>query len=274
VSNTAQVTNRSRRLIDDIETGLQDDNVSTTALLRKCVFLGGHTGSAELRDWATKELKGYGREDELPRYRRIGAPICIDAVLGYNIVKGQIISPSSLPEMAQEAGLDESVRLTVSVAQLEDMARQDGDSIKLMLPGGSILMNVMSASMDEFEQITALYWNVSKTSIRGVVDQVRTALAELIAELVATAPDERMTPPKEAADQAVRMIVTGRRNTVNLVNAQASEGGTNTITPAPTAAPPESFFARWRKRGIVVGIATVAAAVFGLLQWMQWMPWQ
>jgi hypothetical protein len=40
-------------------------------LLRKAVALDGRGGLVELRDWAAKELQGYGPDDELPEDRKI-----------------------------------------------------------------------------------------------------------------------------------------------------------------------------------------------------------
>lgn len=46
-------------LLDQIERDVLDENVSVATALRKCVALGGRSGSAALRDWATRELEGY-----------------------------------------------------------------------------------------------------------------------------------------------------------------------------------------------------------------------
>ena len=62
-------------------------------LLRKVVALGGRSGSAQLRDWATRELWGYGPNDDLPPYRRIGAPLQMDAGTMRGFIRGQHLSP-------------------------------------------------------------------------------------------------------------------------------------------------------------------------------------
>jgi AbiTii-like protein len=68
----------SAGLLADLQAGLRDDNGSTTSLLQKCILLGGQVGSERLRDWARHELKGYDGLDQVPEYRRISAPLCID----------------------------------------------------------------------------------------------------------------------------------------------------------------------------------------------------
>jgi hypothetical protein len=47
-------------LLSQIEEGALDSRVPLVDVLRKCVALGGQAGSAELRDWARRELDGYG----------------------------------------------------------------------------------------------------------------------------------------------------------------------------------------------------------------------
>ena len=62
------MTKRST-LLEQIEQAALDDTADITGALRKCVALGGQSGSEELRTWATRELKGYNASDQLPEYR-------------------------------------------------------------------------------------------------------------------------------------------------------------------------------------------------------------
>jgi hypothetical protein len=50
---------RDRNLIDQIERDVSQEDVPVAAALRKVILLGGRVGSTELRDWASRELKGY-----------------------------------------------------------------------------------------------------------------------------------------------------------------------------------------------------------------------
>src|SRR3954464_13871053 len=65
---------RNASLLSELEAGLRDDRSSTTALLQKCILLGGQVGSERLRDWARQELRGYDQRDRVPEYRRFTAP--------------------------------------------------------------------------------------------------------------------------------------------------------------------------------------------------------
>lgn len=68
---------------------------------------------------------------------------------------------------------------------------------------------------------------------------------------------------------------SGEGSTV--VGSQTASGNSSTITgrDASPAAPAanEGFFKRWRKRGIIIGVATVVAALVGVLQLLDWTPW-
>src|SRR4051812_4548435 len=84
-------------LLEEIEQAALDDSADITGALRKCVALGGQSGSETLRAWATRELKGYSGSDELPEYRSVGAPIALDGVTLNTHIRGQQIRPGALP---------------------------------------------------------------------------------------------------------------------------------------------------------------------------------
>jgi hypothetical protein len=130
---------RSSRLIDEIERDALDPSVPVSTPLRKLVALGGQTGSAELREWASRELRGYvGNGVSLPDYRKPGATVRIDGGTFNAVITGQLISPRELPEPANEH-IKEEVPLYGGVAEIEAMieqAKREGGEIKLTLPGG------------------------------------------------------------------------------------------------------------------------------------------
>ena len=63
---------RDETLLSEIERDLLGGK-PLADLLRKCVVLGGRSSSVELRDWASRELRGYNVGDDLPSYRTVGA---------------------------------------------------------------------------------------------------------------------------------------------------------------------------------------------------------
>ncbi len=254
-------------LLDEIERDALDDHVSVATSLWKCVALGGRSGSAAMRDWATRELDGYEGGEELPDYRIVVAPLQLDGMNMSGMIRGQAVPPSALPDFVG-ADIREEVQLRFGIAQIEDLARQS--EIKLGLPMGGDLVRLMNAENEQRgtrgQHIDRIYWAVSPTAFRGVVSHVRTSLVKLIAELRATTPEGHAAPSQDAADQAINFVISGKRAKVNVNAAQAF--GTATTATVNGAAPTEPpTWTAWRTVGaVVVGLATIAAAVFAAIQ--------
>jgi hypothetical protein len=265
---------RGAGLLEQIEQDVLDESTPTAAVLRKCLLLGGHAGSTELRDWARKELHGYDSVEELPDYRWVPAPVKIDAQLGPRQFS-QTIHPHDLPAEVQKAGIDERVPFFGPLAELEDLASQDKDFHQMSLPHASTILKIIAAENTNPRQaIDRVYWEVSKPAIRGMVDHVRTTLVELIAELIATVPEADGTPSKEAVDNALTLAITGKRHKVTVISSVASTGGTSSIVPPKTTEDDEPWWRRWRKRGLIIGFSTFVAAAVGVAAWLQWTPWK
>jgi hypothetical protein len=182
--------------------------------LQKCILLGGQVGSERLRDWARRELKGYDREDEIPEYRRFRAALCIDGVTIRSVVRGQPISAGELPDFAR-GKITEDVALGMALGELEDLSRGAEDIVRLQPPLAQELVRLWNHQRQQqgYDQITSLYWMISRSTITGVVSGVRTALNELVGELIATMPDDNESPTKQTVDAAVGFVVTGGRHT-------------------------------------------------------------
>lgn len=188
-------------------------------LLRKCILLGSQSGSAELRAWAARELKGYNNVEDLPGYRRVSAHIRVDAVTGNTWIKGQTLAASQLPEFARDKITNE-VPLFAGVGELEALyasARTSGKSPQLSLPGWEyIAAAIDKASGNPFQDIQSMYWTLGAASIAGVLDDVRTALAEILAELGAVMPADQETPTADQATQALNLAISGGSPQINI----------------------------------------------------------
>jgi hypothetical protein len=68
---------------------------------------------------------------------------------------------------------------------------------------------------------------------RGIVDQVRTTLTTLIAEVNATMPTGEAIPSAEVATNAFNLAVTGKRNKVSVSTQQS----VTTVTTAASEEP-------------------------------------
>lgn len=250
-----------------------NEQTSLTAALQKCIVLGGRADSEKLRDWARMELRGYEPDQDLPDYRTVRGMLCLDALLPYGgSIRGEQFSARDLPDFARDH-ISEIVPLREGIGLIEQLANASEETLKLQLPMSAELMRFMEAKAAiPGARIIRLYWAVSRASIRAVVEHVRTSLAELVSEMVALMPDDQTVPTKDAADQAVGLVVGGKRNTVNVVASQAAAGSTSRAE-ALRPGGGDGWWQRWRKRGLIVGASTVVAAFAGVATWLDWAPW-
>lgn len=270
------MTRRSSSPLATIQQDLLDGTVPTTRMLQKVVLLGNSIGSSKLVNWAKQELNGYDRDEELPEYRKIRAQILIDYTTPRGLWSKRSIGSEDLPAFVREEGVGNEVPLRNSLAELEGFANgQDGPSVNIALPGGDIIAKAMTrAQEDPFINIDRVYYCVMRPAFHGVVEAVRTALADLIGEIIRVLPEEDMAPPKELADQAVNFLNTGERSTFVINTSQATGGSTSTATMTrPEPKPDGSWWTRWRRRGIAVGVATMIGATATVLSWLQIAPW-
>jgi hypothetical protein len=125
-------------LISQIESDALDDSVALATALHKCLMLAGKSHSEALRDWATRELKGYGKDDEVPDYRVIRAPLLIDGLSGNMHVSNQRFH---VPDWMLEF-VSETLPLRDGVGGLEALLKLD--EIKLGPPGATVLVEGMN----------------------------------------------------------------------------------------------------------------------------------
>jgi hypothetical protein len=263
-------------LLSEIESGALEPSSDLPSLLRKCIALGGVTGSEGLRAWATLELKGYGAEDELPSYREVVAPLLLDGVSGYNMITGQTVPANMIPEFARDR-IKNEVPFPQPIAELDDLLRstrnRGRDSVELGPPGGSELVVLINADLVKRERrqfssttlpptqiIERIYWSVSLASVARILDVVRTTLVELVAEMRAGTPAGEVMPSRAIAEQAVDIAIHGKRNRIVVQQAAHNEGRVvasgSASTDGSTPETPERRLMWW-----LVGVATIVTAV-------------
>jgi hypothetical protein len=264
-------------LLWDIEAGAHNPDSDLPTLLRKCISLGGATGSARLREWATHELKGYGLEDSLPSYRVTRSLLFLDAALPGGRVTGQQVPLTLIPDVARPS-IQGDIHLPQSIAEIADLvysARRDNeDSIRLSPPLAQELVALMNNDLAQRERrswgggldlpqsqtIERVYWRVGLSFFVAIIDAVRTTLVELVAEMRAGTPSDKSFPTHEVAEQAVDIAINGDRNRVviNQVAPSATGAASAGGFASTGSAEPESKSrtAMWW----IVGIAGVVAA--------------
>lgn len=258
----------SPSLLTEIERDLLD-GAPVAEVLRKLILLGGRAGSSELRDWAAAELRGYEDTpmDELPSYRRVHALIQVDSVSLTAQSSHQTISVRDLPQEAQEH-ITNAVPFWQGVGEIQAMINGAGagNSVRIALPQERALAQLMQqANSDPHLYISAIYWAVSTTALHGILDQVRTRLAELLGELRAATPPTEDVPTAAQTAQAVSVVVHGRNARVQV--AQSDRSGSATIDPAsPDQASGPFWTLGKRIWGAAIGLATIAATIIAWIQ--------
>ncbi len=252
-----------RSLLAQIERGAHDDSSDLVSLLRRCITLGGITGSESLREWASQELTGYGDGDELPAYRKAAAPLVLDAHVPGGRITGQQVPYALIPDFARDdLGDDVDFRQPISeVAEMLASARRHGETtVKLGVPLGSGVVALMNDELRRGAQrqvIERIYWDVSLVPLTRILDAVRTRLVALIAEMRAGTPAGKTLPTREVTEQAVGIAIHGKGH--RIVIQQDSAGATAAVGDSGDESRARRF-AFW-----VVVIATVLAAVAAVL---------
>jgi hypothetical protein len=267
VSTLPSVTNRSQRLLEEIETGALDQQTPIGDLLGKLIALGGEAGSAELREWATGELRGYGPDDELPSYRRIAASIHADMKYRTALLTGQPIIPKHIPKEFRE-DISGEIPLRMSITEVEEYARRSrhGEPLEWLPPRAEEAALAMNEYQQGGKRVARLYWRVDPVALHGVVDQVRTTLTALTAEIRAEMPDSGEISPAVVTN-SLQLAVPGKRNKINISAAQ----GSNKIAATPDDSRPWS---RTAGTVIVAVLGLLLAMVGGLFALMQAQGWQ
>lgn len=230
--------------------------------------------SAALRDWAQRELRGYNGVNlaDVPSYRVVVAPLKIDAAMMRGFVTGQQISPEQLPDLARGLITNE-LALRMGIGELEAATRrvtESGGVLKLLPPHSADLVRIMNHEVgNPGQHITELYWAVAVPALAGVLDQVRTALADLVGELRAAMGDDGLPTPEQIG-QALNVAVHGSQSRVVVTNAQAS-GENSSVSVVPHADEEPGLFGTTGRRigAVIVGAASIigtAAAVWPLLK--------
>ncbi|MFL6108980.1 MAG: hypothetical protein ACJ72L_18625 [Marmoricola sp.] len=255
-----------RSLLSQIEAGALNAKSDLASVLRMCVALGGRSGSSELSDWARKELNGYSGDGDVPSYRWLNAPLQIDAIEGgRHLYRRKQISTWDLPDFAQETW-KEGLRLTFGVGELQRLAKRTG-VVDLQPDGMADVMYFMNNHGSYNMVIQRLYFAVQPDAIHGVLDNIRTTLVGLVAEMRTAGVSSKGVPSQKAADQAVQIIVKGRARPT--INTAVGDGATASMT-VQTSHDTEARIPGWIRGpwGFTIGAATILSGIAVVVAWL------
>jgi len=277
--DTSYVTERDEGLLAQISSEVFNEDVSVALLLQKCLTLATQAGSTKMRDWVLAELRGYQSYKEAPLYRAV-----VPATLAATVEIDGPDGPKTAVKLLSKSDVTAYAALESDWAEIAHMPIRD---IETWAAEGSKRFAVndtvdavahLQSRLDASDEgvttrVLSVYKHVGQDSLARVVYKLRVSLAELLSEMIMETPEDKQVPAREVVDRAMHIAVEGKGNTVTLINSHASDGSLSSVEMPPPSTS-ESWWQRWRKRGVVVGVSTFLAAVAGLAVWLEWTPWK
>ena len=157
----------------------------------------------------------------------------------------------------EKVDLEDAV-LGGGIGELEALASEGTEEHRLIPSWSGFIRDTLNEfNMGPTSRVAEVYWSVSNASIRGLLVRVRTALAELVAELITLTPQDQEVPDKVAADQAVQLVITGDRPTIHYSPQHATDGGTNVTVGGASAPGPVTISGA---HGSAIGSQTASGA--------------
>lgn len=205
-------------LLRALRARILDESEPLAGLLRKCLLLGAETGSDALREWARRELNGWGDQEDVPEYRKVhDAPIGYNSISGNMWAKGLTISRLQLPEKARDVVPDE-LEFRQPVEELEQHAGTK--SLSFRTNRLAYAETMWNAELHMFQQVSNLHYAMSGSTVAGMLGQIRTKLVDFVADLTADTPLTEL-PGKERVDAAVHERIGDVYNTT-IMKAEAA----------------------------------------------------
>lgn len=196
-------------LLDQIIDGSSDEGVKTPDLLRKVQVAATRIGAPGVVDWVKQELQGYTDDSDLPSYRKMQT-----AVMGHFTGPMQSQIKKQLPPYP---GFEDDffIEMRQPLITLQSFAEAEEDA-QIQWPIWRV---------EEYEKTGAFAiqfyglfgaWNViTRQSLLGVIDTVRSKAMEFALELQESFPDAgSVDGPSVATNTAVAPIVFNTTNNI------------------------------------------------------------
>lgn len=215
-------------VLDDILDSSTDSSVPVSDLLRRVQIASTRLGASEIVEWARAELSGYPLGVAVPTYRELHTNV-LGRFVGF---RTEVTHQLSVPP----EGLERlwTVQLRQPLGELQALAEsEDGDPRR---PWTDIAVKVYErdskVGFEDHELLSA--WNViTRQSLRGVVDIVRSRAMEFALNLQAQFPDAgEPGGPTVATNPELAPIVYNITNNItgHGTNLAAGQGAQQTST--------------------------------------------
>ncbi len=191
-------------LLDAIRDGAIECGPDFDKTLRRAYLLATRLGYEPFRVWVDSELRGYGKDAELPDYRVVPASIWYHASgVGY---QQQRTAPWDMftDEAAYKSA--SSVDVRESVAQLVSWA-SEGTDVRF-LPAGIAHRHLEVVLQQRLEALVSDRQVVSLASIKGILSSICTGLLQFVLEIETLYPEvsEAALPNDPDTDQAIGQV--------------------------------------------------------------------
>jgi len=233
-------------VLDDILDGSTDPSVPAPDLLRKVQIAATRLGATQIVAWAKKELAGYADDDDLPSYRIVDSPVS-------GLFTGPLHSRITQPLTARPEGWDDAWKACLRQPLIELQALAEGES-DAQVPWIAALVNLYDQSgvyRIEMHNLFSAWKVLTRQSLRGVVDVVRSRAMEFALELQADYPDAgEIGGPTVAATPGLATTVYNITNNITGHGTNLAAGPGAQQTSTLNAGDASSLLARLTELGL------------------------
>ena len=154
---------------------IANDNVSLESSLKRAIIIATDLGNEKIKKLLSLELYGYGKEDELPEYRKLDVQIKIDYTAGYTIVTNQSISLGNI--MSEYRDIVSKYWCSEGVSSIVKVVNSDSD--QQMVDYTDYVFAVTKQPRINVNRLTL--W-ISKVSFENIIDKVKQIVFEFLLE--------------------------------------------------------------------------------------------
>ena len=178
-------------IIQQLRDDAVDSSKSLADLLRRAIVLGSLLHNDELKHWAKRELDGYEHDSDVPEYRRATAHIYGHFVgaFGREVRNFRVPVNALKIDPRLQAFLSEEIRVGNGVAAIEEMltsGADDTNTLKFSIPTEVCMF---LPTVLEHMNCASLHKQTHKSSIRQILDAIRSRLLDIVLDLSEHFPD-------------------------------------------------------------------------------------
>lgn len=171
-------------ILDEIIGASTDPTVSTSDLLRRVQIAAHRLGATTIANWARAEVVGYERDDVVPDYRSLNADVI-------GVFSGPMRTEIRQHLTAIPEGLGHlwNIQLRQPMVELEGLSQGDDDATR---PWGAADVQTYEESgvySIEFHRLFSAFNVISRATLRGIIDVIRTHALGFALELQSQFPD-------------------------------------------------------------------------------------